>query len=102
MGSNWGAISYLKIRTEALKADANKINLTKPIVNDVQNFTISNNAPNAFPMGTTLITWTAVDAYGNRADAIQNVTILDTTPPAINHTGDVIAEATGPHGTLVY
>ena len=52
-------------------------------------------------MGTTLITWTIVDAYGNWVDAIQNVTILDTTPPMINHTGDVIVEAAGPHGTLV-
>ena len=33
------------IVSEALKADANKINLTKPIVTDVQNFTLSNNAP---------------------------------------------------------
>ncbi len=89
------------ILSEAVTAVANKINLTEPYAYDVQNFTISNNAPDAFPTGTTLITWVAVDAYGNKATAIQNVTIRDTTPPAINHTGDVIAEAAGPHGTPV-
>jgi hypothetical protein len=43
---------------------------------------VSNNALAAgFPVGTTLVTWTAVDGHGNRATATQRVTITDTTPP---------------------
>jgi hypothetical protein len=37
---------------------------------------VSNDEPaNGFPVGTTTVTWTAVDAYGNSATATQTVTI---------------------------
>ncbi|MDI1495225.1 MAG: NHL repeat-containing protein [Cenarchaeum symbiont of Oopsacas minuta] len=86
---------------EAVSATTNTINLTAPKVSDIQNFTLSNNAPNTFPLGTTLVTWTAIDAYENMAKVIQNITIIDTTPPIINSTESVIAEATSPNGTTV-
>lgn len=43
---------------------------------------VSNNAPPAgFPVGTTVVTWTAMDSHGNKATATQSVTITDKTPP---------------------
>ena len=44
---------------------------------------VSNNAPTAFPLGTTIVTWTIVDASGNVNTATQLVTVTDTTMPII-------------------
>lgn len=38
--------------------------------------TITNNAPTRFPLGTTVVTWTARDARGNTRTATQRVTAL--------------------------
>jgi len=40
-------------------------------------------AGNFFPVGTTIITYTAIDGASNTAYATQNVTVLDDTPPVI-------------------
>jgi len=40
---------------------------------------ITNNAPATFPLGVTLVTWTATDAAGNRATATQTVTVVALT-----------------------
>ena len=45
--------------------------------------TVTNDAPATFSLGTTEVTWTAEDATGNTATAIQSVTVEDTTPPEI-------------------
>ena len=44
---------------------------------------VSNDAPALFPLGSTDVTWTAVDDDGNTASAMQNVLIEDTTPPEV-------------------
>jgi gliding motility-associated-like protein len=49
-------------------------------------FTITNNAPNIFPLGTTTVTWTITDAGGNITTATQTVTVLDTEAPYVNVT----------------
>lgn len=46
--------------------------------------TVSNDAPAAFPLGTTTVTWTAEDASGNVATATQLVTVVDTTAPTLS------------------
>lgn len=56
---------------------------------------LSNDAPAAFPLGTTVVTWTAKDANPNEANDKQNVTIIDSTAPVVTAPGDVSAEATG-------
>ena len=38
-----------------------------------------------YPVGPTVVTWTACDAAGNCGTATQNVTVVDTTPPAISN-----------------
>jgi gliding motility-associated-like protein len=47
-------------------------------------FTITNNAPSIFPLGTTVVTWTITDASGNTATATQVVTVLDEEAPYVN------------------
>ena len=49
---------------------------------------ITNDAPAAFPLGQTTITWTAADATGNEVHATQVVTVRDTTAPVITLTND--------------
>lgn len=44
---------------------------------------VSNDEPALFPLGSTNVTWTAVDDDGNTASAVQNVLIEDTTPPEV-------------------
>ncbi len=56
---------------------------------------ITNDAPESFPLGDTVITWTATDSSGNAATATQTVTIQDTTPPSITAPANHTAEAAG-------
>jgi hypothetical protein len=45
---------------------------------------VTNNAPAAFPIGTTTITWTVTDNSGNTTTCTQNVTVTDNENPAIS------------------
>ncbi|MCI0746774.1 MAG: HYR domain-containing protein, partial [Verrucomicrobia subdivision 3 bacterium] len=55
--------------------------------------TVTNNAPAQFPVGTTLVTWTASDASGNTTTCQQRVIVRDAEPPAIDCPGDVTVNA---------
>ena len=44
---------------------------------------VADDAPNLFPLGDTVVTFTATDASGNQATAQATVTIIDTTPPLV-------------------
>src|SRR5574338_360536 len=60
-----------------------------------------NNAPERFPLGLTIITWTATDASGNTAKATQTVTVVDTTSPIIAAPPSMIVEATNSNGNSI-
>ncbi|WP_445457714.1 PKD domain-containing protein [Flavobacterium sp. HNIBRBA15423] len=45
--------------------------------------TVSNDAPTAFPIGDTTVTWTATDSAGNTATCTQIVTVVDNENPVI-------------------
>jgi len=63
------------------------------------NPTITNDAPAVFPVGTTVVTWTATDSSGNTSTVTQTVTVADTTPPVIAQPADVTLEQASPEGT---
>ncbi|MFD1905912.1 HYR domain-containing protein [Paenibacillus rhizoplanae] len=72
-----------------------KVALGEPVVFDLFETGIINDAPVDFPVGTTLVTWMASDPSGNVAIAKQKVTVVDTTAPKLSIPADVKVEATG-------
>jgi hypothetical protein len=62
--------------------------------------TISNNALDIFPLGTTAVVFTAVDAAGNASTASANVVVADLTAPVISAPSDTVVAATDANGTL--
>ena len=42
---------------------------------------VTSNAPDKFRVGVTPVVWLATDTAGNRAVAVQSITVVDTTPP---------------------
>ena len=54
---------------------------------------IQNDAPDTFPSGETIITWTASDTAGNITTVTQTVTFSDNTNPTLVLQGDVVVNA---------
>ena len=76
---------------EATSADSNMVILGNPVSSDLVDIpSISNNAPNLFPLGETIVTWTAIDISGNISQATQTVTIVDTTSPELIMPEDIM------------
>ena len=59
---------------------------------------LSNNAPEQFPLGITTVIWTAIDNSGNMGIATQTITVDDSTPPVISGLSDITIEANGKIG----
>jgi len=82
------------ITMEATSSDSNIVTLGNPVSSDLVDIpSISNNAPDLFPLGETIVTWTATDISGNSASATQTVTIVDTTSPELIMPEDVMIGA---------
>jgi hypothetical protein len=63
---------------------ATGVALGTPITADnCTDVSVTNNAPVAFPIGTTVVTWTVTDNSGNTATCLQNVTVADASAPVI-------------------
>jgi len=63
---------------------------------------VTSDALPVFPLGITIVTFTATDASGNEATAATSVTVVDTTPPAFTYVPPPITvEQIGPSGTAV-
>ncbi len=58
-------------------------------------------SPTSFPVGTTIVTWTAQDGAGNRATATSSVRIVDTTAPVISLPDTVSAPAESAAGATI-
>ena len=57
---------------------------------------VNNNAPAAgFPVGMTLVLYTATDSHANSVSMSQRVTVTDTTAPTLNAPADITVTATG-------
>jgi len=90
------------IMMEATSADSNIVALGNLVSSDlVDTPSISNNAPDLFPLGETVVTWTATDTSGNSASATQTVTIVDTTSPSITVPDSIMMEATSADSNIV-
>jgi hypothetical protein len=57
---------------------------------------ITNDAPAAFALGATTVTWKATDAAGNVATAIQRITVFDDDKPSVTAPPPLTLNATGP------
>lgn len=57
-------------------------------------------AGNVFPLGQTIVTYSATDAYGNVGSATQTVTVVDNTPPQISCPANITLEPTCPTGAI--
>ncbi|MGI0008333.1 MAG: HYR domain-containing protein [Nitrosopumilaceae archaeon] len=87
---------------EAVSATNNPVELGEATANDLlQVSSITNNAPSAFPLGETIVTWTATDQSGNSVTGTQKVTVVDTTAPTITIPDDLTIEASSPDNNLI-
>ena len=80
---------------------ATGVNLGMPVTGDNCSVaSVSNDAPSAFQLGETTVTWTVTDGSGNTATATQKVTVKDNTPPTVLvHDISIKLDATG-HATI--
>jgi gliding motility-associated-like protein len=68
--------------------------LGTPVTSDnCSSVNITNNAPASFPLGQTIVTWTATDAAGNSSTASQLVTVTDNTLPSISAPANITISA---------
>ncbi|MDE1766956.1 MAG: HYR domain-containing protein [Thaumarchaeota archaeon] len=79
---------------EATSMDNNTVPLGSPTVTDIEQVTMTNDAPKSFPIGMTTVTWTAKDTSGNTANATQTVIVKDTTAPKLTPPANITFEAT--------
>ena len=67
--------------------------LGSPAAADNCTFTVTRNgvpANNRFPLGNTVITYTATDGAGQTATATQIVSVVDNTPPVVSCPADIV------------
>lgn len=74
----------LVIASDPASCEAASVNLGTPQATDeCCNPDITNDAPASFPLGVTMVTWTARDPSGNTAMCVQNVTVLASVAVAL-------------------
>ena len=83
------------ITSEAQNANSNSVELDVPSTYDLVGISsITNNAPEFFPLGETTVTWIATDESGNSSSITQKITIVDETAPVLEVPNDIILDAT--------
>jgi hypothetical protein len=69
--------SNITLETGVCLLPVTNLNLGTPVVADnCSTVSVANVAPSVFYVGTTSVTWTAWDAFGNETSCVQSVTIL--------------------------
>ena len=90
------------IVVEAVDPIMNHIELNVPNATDSVGIeSIVNDSPDTFPFGSTVVTWTVTDTYGNSSQVTQVVTVVDTTAPEVFIPSDIVAEAVGISNNVV-
>jgi len=83
------------IVTDATSSTSNIVKLISPIADDtISDVIITNDAPNVFPFGETVVTWTVEDESGNISQIDQKIIIIDNSPPELQISEDIIFDAT--------
>ncbi|MGH9909364.1 MAG: HYR domain-containing protein, partial [Nitrososphaerales archaeon] len=90
------------ITVEATSSSGNAISIGDASASDIIGVSsITNDAPAIFPIGNTIVTWTAIDNHSNSATSAQKITVVDTTAPTITAPADIVFEALAPTGNVV-
>jgi len=91
-----------EISLEAKSSSQNTVFLDVPLVtDDVGVYSITNDAPEVFPLGETIVTWTATDVIGNTSTLTQSVNLIDSISPRIAILDDITIEASNLNENLV-
>ncbi|PTX42878.1 gliding motility-associated-like protein [Christiangramia gaetbulicola] len=81
------ASNMMTVEADNGVCEASQVNLGMPTVSDnctaTADLTITNDAPEVFPLGETTVTWTITDAAGNSTTCEQIVNVIDTQEPVI-------------------
>jgi hypothetical protein len=89
---------------EATSADGAAVTFAATAIDNVDGAVVPVCDPpsgSLFPLGTTEDECTATDAAGNTASGSFNVSVVDTTPPALTVPASIATEATGCDGAVV-
>src|ERR1043165_2039935 len=92
------------VTVEQCNRNGTPVSLALPTATDICDASpaVSSDAPTVFPLGTTTVHFSAVDASGNVATATTTVTVKDTTPPVLSNVpAPVTVEQTNRNGTPV-
>jgi VCBS repeat-containing protein len=82
--------SNVTVSADAGLCTASGVDLGSPIASDnCGGVTVTNDAPAAFPVGDTIVIWTATDDGGNTNTCQQTVTVTDDEAPTISCPSDV-------------
>ena len=85
---------------EATVSSGSDVLLQIPEINDIQEVSITNDAPDVLPFGETIVTWIVKDQSGNESSQIQNINVIDTTNPILIMPNDIEIESTGIETTI--
>jgi len=87
-------VAPFDVTVEATGISSTVVEIGEATIYDIiQVYTITSDSPDTFPLGETVITWTATDSSGNSATATQTVTVVDTTAPELIVPEDVIVDS---------